>query len=131
MSPIVRRIPRDFDPQGEGGEEDQIVRNLEGITRGVPDYAHFDDVPCAYQRHTVGVPNQIHRLLRRLVRAMTCYHEHDVDYTPRFILSAYFARHDVSGCIRNIHIFFDVYDAHSCKHVIYIYIYFLTWICYI
>ena len=48
MSSIARRIPRDFDPQGEGGEEDEIVRNLEGITRGVPDYARFDDVPRAY-----------------------------------------------------------------------------------
>ena len=76
MSPIVRRIPRDFVPQGEGNEEDEIVRNLEGITQGVPDYACFDDVPRAYQRHTVGVPSRIHRLLRRLVWAVTCYHEH-------------------------------------------------------
>ena len=56
MSAIARRIPRDFDPQGEGDEEDEIVRKLEGITQGVPDYARFDDVPRAYQRHTVGVP---------------------------------------------------------------------------
>ena len=76
MSPIARQIPRDFDPHGEGGEEEEIVRNLEGITRGVPNYAIFDDVPCAYQRHIVGVPSRIHRLLRRLVRAVTCYHEH-------------------------------------------------------
>ena len=78
MSPIARRIPRDFDvaPQGE---EEEIVHNLEGITRGVPDYARFDDVPCAYQRHTVGVSNQVHRLLRRLVQAVTCYHDHHVD----------------------------------------------------
>ena len=79
MSPIARRIPHDFDPQGEGGEEDEIVRNLEGITQGVLDYELFYDVPRAYQRHTVGVPSRIHCLLRRLVRAVTCYHEHHAD----------------------------------------------------
>ena len=82
MSPIARQIPRDFDPHGEGGEEEEIVRNLEGITRVVPDYAKFDDIPRAYQRHTVGVPSHIDRLLRRLVRAVTCYHEHHTDQTP-------------------------------------------------
>ena len=76
MSLIARQIPYDFDPQGKGGEEDEILHNLEGITLGVLDYAHFDDVPRAFQRHTVGVPNRIHRLLRRLVQAVTCYHEH-------------------------------------------------------
>ena len=81
MSPIARRIPRDFDPQGEGGKEYEILRNLEGITQGVPDYACFDDVPRAYQRHIVGVPSRIHRMLRRLVQAVTCYHEHHADQT--------------------------------------------------
>jgi len=28
MSPIARRIPRDFDPHGEGREEEELVRNL-------------------------------------------------------------------------------------------------------
>ena len=79
MSPIARRIPHNFDPQGEGGEEDEIVRNLEGITRGVPNYAHFVDVPRAYKRHTVGVPSRIHYLLRWLVWVVTCYHEHHAD----------------------------------------------------
>ena len=78
MSLIARRIPHDFDPHGEGGEE-EIVQNLEGIARGVPDYARLNDVPCAYQRHTIGVPSHIHRLLRWLVRAVTCYHEHHTD----------------------------------------------------
>ena len=40
MSPIARQVPRDFDiaPHGEGGEEEEIVRNLEGISHGAPDY---------------------------------------------------------------------------------------------
>ena len=77
MSPIARRVPRGFDiaPHGEGGEEEEIIRNLEGISRGISDYARFDDVPCAYQRHTTGVSNRVHRLLRRLVWAVMCYHE--------------------------------------------------------
>ena len=79
MSPIARRIPRDLDPQGEGGEEDEIVRNLEGINRGVLDYARFEYVPCTYQRHTVGVPSRIHCLLRWVVQVVTCYHEHHAD----------------------------------------------------
>ena len=74
MSPISRRTQL---AQGTGGEE--LIQNLEGIARGIPDYARLADVPMAYQRHTVGVPSRIHRILRRLVRAITCYHEHHVD----------------------------------------------------
>ena len=78
MSPIVRRIPCDFDvaPQGE---EEEIMHNLEGITRGVPNYARFDDVPRAYQRHTVGVSNRVHHFWRWLILEVTCYHEHHTD----------------------------------------------------
>ena len=41
MSPISWRIPRDFDvaPHGEGGEEEEIIHNLEGISCGILDYA--------------------------------------------------------------------------------------------
>ena len=70
MSPIASQIPCDFDVAPHGEEED-IVHNLEEIARGVPDYARFDDVPRAYQRHTVGVSNRVHRLLRWLVWAVT------------------------------------------------------------
>ena len=76
MSPIGRRTLLAYDPQGEGGEGDALVQNLEGIARGVPDYAHLSNVPMAYQRHTLGVSSHLHRLLRQLVRAVTCYHEH-------------------------------------------------------
>ena len=78
MSSIARKIPRDFDVSPQG-EEEEIMHNLEGISHGVANYARFDDVPRAYQRHTVGVLNRVHRLLRWLVRAVTCYHDHHVD----------------------------------------------------
>ena len=52
------------------------MHNLEGIARRVPDYAPFDDVPRAYQRHTVVVLNRFPHLLRQLVQAVTCYHDH-------------------------------------------------------
>ena len=79
MSQIARRTPLAYDPQGEGGEGDELVHNLEGVARGAPNYAHLDNVPLAYQRHTVGVLSRLHHLLRRLVRAVTCWHEHDAD----------------------------------------------------
>ena len=75
MSPIARQVPHDFNVAPEGGEEEEIIRNLEGISHGVPNYARFDDAPHAYQRHTTGVSNHVHHLLRWLVWAVTCYHE--------------------------------------------------------
>ena len=74
MSPIGRRTPLTYDSKG-----DALVQNLEGIARGVPDYARLADVPMAYQRHIIGVSSHLHHLLRRLVRAVTCYHEHHAD----------------------------------------------------
>ena len=79
MSLIARRTPLAYDPKGEGGEGSELVQNLEGITRRIPYYARLADVPLAYQRHTVGVFSRLHRLLRRLVQAVTCYHEHHAD----------------------------------------------------
>ena len=76
MSLIGRRTLLTYNPQGEGGEGDTLVQNLDGITRGVPDYARLADVPMAYHRHTVGVLSCLHHLLRRLVWEVTCYHEH-------------------------------------------------------
>ena len=78
MSPVAQRIPCDFDvaPHGEGSEEEEIIRNLEGLSSGIPDYSIFDDVPHACQRHTVGVSKCVHRLLRRIIWELTCYDEH-------------------------------------------------------
>ena len=79
MSPIARRTHVAHDPQAKGGEGSEMIQNLEGIARGIPDYAWLAEVPLAYQRHTVEVPSCLHRLLRRLVRAVACYHEHHAD----------------------------------------------------
>ena len=82
MSPIARRVDWQFDvaPYQEGSDnEEEITQNLEGLTHCILEYARMGDVPRQYQRHTVGVPTHIHRLLRRLVRAVTCYHEHHRD----------------------------------------------------
>ena len=73
----IRRAQPAADPQVEG--DDDLVQNLEALTRGIPDYGRLADVRGAYQRHTVGVSTRVHHLLRRLVRAMTCYHEHHRD----------------------------------------------------
>jgi len=66
LSPIARRVQPAADPQLEGAVGEELVQNLERLTQGIPDYARLADVPFAYQRHTVGVPTHIHRLLRRL-----------------------------------------------------------------
>ena len=79
MSPISRRTQLAPEIQGEGTGGEEPIQNLEGIAHGIPDYARLADVPMAYQRHTVGVPNRIHRFPRRLVRAVTCYHEQHVE----------------------------------------------------
>ena len=79
MSLISWRTHPAADPQAEGVEGGELVQNLKGIARGIPDYARLADVLMAYQRHTVGVPSRLHRLLRHLVHAVACYHEHHAD----------------------------------------------------
>ena len=74
----VRRVQPAADHQAEG-DDDDLVQNLEALTRGIPDYGRLADVPRVYQRHTVGVSTRIHHLLRRVVWAVTCYHEHHRD----------------------------------------------------
>ena len=39
MSPITWRTLPTLDPQAEGAEGGELIQNLEGITRGIPDYA--------------------------------------------------------------------------------------------
>jgi len=79
MSPIARRNQPVANPHEEGAEGGELIQNLEGIARGISDYARMADVPLAYQRHTVGVRSCIHRLFRCLVHAVMCYHEHHRD----------------------------------------------------
>ncbi len=63
-SPTARHVASQFDviaPYQEGSEnEEEIVRNIEGLTHRIPEYAWMRDIPCQYQRHTVGVSYQIH-----------------------------------------------------------------------
>ena len=75
----VRRVQPAADPQVGGDADDDLVQNLEALTRGIPDYGRLADVRRAYQRHMVGVSTRVHRLLRCLVRAVSCYHEHHRD----------------------------------------------------
>jgi len=49
MSPIARRCPHPIDaiaPYQEGSDnEEEIVRNLEGLTHGIHEYARIGDMP--------------------------------------------------------------------------------------
>ena len=53
----------------------ELEEKLERLTLDIPDVA-IDDLPMRYQRHTAGVPGRFSRLLRRVARAIMCYHEH-------------------------------------------------------
>jgi hypothetical protein len=44
---------------------------------GVPPLKR-QDVPLHLQRHTIGVPEILNHLLRRMARAMVCFSEHNV-----------------------------------------------------
>jgi hypothetical protein len=54
----------------------EVERNLQGLTMGIPPLRR-GGVPLHLQRHTVGVPENINSLLRRVVRAVLCYSEHN------------------------------------------------------
>jgi len=48
-------------PYEEGSDnKEAIVRNLEGLTRGILEYAQVGDIPRQYHRHMVGVSDRIH-----------------------------------------------------------------------
>ena len=56
-------------------EDYQVVeQNLEGLTADIPDMP-LEEVPRCDQHHTVGVSTSMSRLLRRVARAVVCYHE--------------------------------------------------------
>jgi len=48
---------------------------IEGLTLGIPD-VRTDELPLRLQRHTTGLSNRWTRLLRMIVQAVTCYHQH-------------------------------------------------------
>lgn len=83
MSPTYRCVPHPIDvvaPYQEGSDnEEDITRNLKGLTDGISEYARIGDMPRRYQRHTVGVSNRILQLLSRVARAISCYHDHHAE----------------------------------------------------
>ena len=54
----------------------EVERNLQGLTMGIPPLRRRE-VPLHLQRHTMGVPENVNSLLRRVVRAVICYSEHN------------------------------------------------------
>ena len=54
----------------------EVEINLQGLTMGIPPLRRTE-VPLHLQRHTVGVPENVNSLLRRVVRAMICYSQHN------------------------------------------------------
>ena len=53
----------------------ELEESLERLTLDIHG-ASIDDLPLRYQRPTMGVPGCFNRLLRRVARAVMCYHEH-------------------------------------------------------
>ena len=55
----------------------EVERNLQGLTMGIPPLRR-GDVHLHLQRHTVGVPENINSLLRRVVRTVLYYTQYHV-----------------------------------------------------
>ena len=55
----------------------EVERNLQGLTMGIPPLWR-GNVPLHLQRHTVGVPENINSLLRRVVCTVLYYSQHNV-----------------------------------------------------
>ena len=55
----------------------EVERNLQGLTMGIPPLRR-GDVPLHLQRHTVGVPENLNSMLRRVVRTVLYYTQHNV-----------------------------------------------------
>lgn len=81
MSLIARRVARSVEdsPYEEGAETlVELEWNLVVLMRGIPEYPTFYEIPLRFQRHIVEFPGRLHQLLWRVIRAVTCYHEHHV-----------------------------------------------------
>jgi hypothetical protein len=65
------------DHEVAAGGLQEVETNLCGLTMGIPPLER-EDVPLHLQRHTVGVPESINSLLRRVAHAVVCYLEHNV-----------------------------------------------------
>ena len=52
-----------------------VEQNLEGLMHDVPDMP-LEEIPQHDQRHTMGVPASMGRLLHRVARTLVCYREH-------------------------------------------------------
>ena len=81
LAPEARRADQGADalalaPVG-GDQAETVIRNLEGLLAGIPDYQGIEEVPIAAQVHTVGVEPRMHRLLRRVARAAAAYRARD------------------------------------------------------
>lgn len=53
----------------------ELEQNLESLTLDILD-AGMDDIPLRYQRHAVGVPGPLRRLLHWVACVVVFYHEH-------------------------------------------------------
>ena len=69
-----RRARDHFVHRGDD-ELTEVEKNLDLLTLDILDAA-IDDLPRRFQRHTTGVSSHFIHLLRRVARAIMCYHEH-------------------------------------------------------
>jgi hypothetical protein len=74
-SPIQRRGEEIVPVPQHAVDYFTVEQNLEGLMHDIPDMS-LDEVPQNDQRHTVGVPASMGRLLRRVVRTLVCYRDH-------------------------------------------------------
>jgi hypothetical protein len=75
-APVVAE-PVIADPAAPVAGLREVERNLQGLTMGVPPLRR-GDVPLHLQRHTVGVPENLNSLLRRVVHTVLYYTQHNV-----------------------------------------------------
>ena len=74
-SPVQRRGEAVVPVPQHAADYFTVEQNLEGLMHDIPDLS-LDEVPQNDQRHTVGVPASMGRLLRRVVRNLVCYRDH-------------------------------------------------------